>query len=324
MQKDVNTLNSITSETLKTIFDIDHLKEYERPTLFKEGQVGFSVQRKYPEKKFRYIPPITKNREPDRVALIHVAYLRSRNSKVEAKQKQLPLFLSIGIFSRYLENHLDYDFKEDDCPTEESIQKSKSTPRPIDLEVYDEYVYDIESNTLQTTRGKIVAGAEILEAIYNKHCSSVHLLKGLGIRWKIGSRNILVKIIDVTIHVFKRVLNTAFGRTLKTSPTSTSILEPYSFDDTKPVKPDYINLFGYKASKNVIMTFSLTMILIYLIIRHFQIKFFFDILSNNIVSICAALLLLGILDHLVPKILLWCINKFNRLIIKVLLWKFRV
>ena len=215
MHKKNDEMSSMNTEKLAKIFGIDKLSnKYIEYTAFKDDTIGFSIQREYPD-NIRYKPPRTSDGRPDRVALIRVACIGPKKKAEKSAEYQTSIFLDIGLYSRYLSNHLDYNFNEADCPTEESVQNSKATPKPIDLQSSDEYVYEHRSKALQNARGEEVSGEKILDELFNKHCSTVHLLKGLSLRWRISSRNIFVKLIDLYIQFNKWLLKSLFGRSLE-------------------------------------------------------------------------------------------------------------
>jgi len=120
-----------TEEFLK-LFSIGNGSSYSSPTILTDRKVGFSIRRNYP-KDIRYIPPKTKDGKDDTVALIHIVYTHPTESKGEFDSHRVPIMVEIGTHSLYRANHFDYDFNDPDCPTEESLHVSKSTPQPIAL-----------------------------------------------------------------------------------------------------------------------------------------------------------------------------------------------
>lgn len=319
MPETASDVESMNAERLKEIFQIDCITDrYIEYTPLKDTQAGFSIIREYPT-NIRYYPPRTSEGKPDRVALILVVY---RRTKKETSKTEIPVFLSISLYSRYFSNHFDYNFDDTNCPTKKSIKKSKSTPKPIDLESVDEYVYDHQSNTLLTTNRKIASGAQILDTLFRKHCNTVHLLKGLKLRWKLGSKKLSIIIFDSLIQFGKWLLKAPFGRILEPTSTSAGILQPYKMDDMKLVKTESFNLLGYKASKNVTITFSILVVAIYIIAHLFNIKFLLDILSNKITGVCVAFVVFWMLDYPVPYMILLCINSSIHWKVRHLLMKF--
>ena len=131
-----------TAEDLKQAFDIDAHTKYEKFNPLKKD-VGFSVQRSYPQ-NCKYSPPVNKDGVPDTYALIFVLYEPNRLSSTNPKI--IPISAKVSVLSRYISSHGDYDFKDANCPTEESIEASKKPPRPVELAADDMYAYDHEQD----------------------------------------------------------------------------------------------------------------------------------------------------------------------------------
>jgi len=314
------------AEQLKIIFEIDRISDkYIEYIPFKDANVGFSVKREYPI-NIRYTPPKTKDGKPDTVALIFVFYGYGVNLAKKEQQNKIPLFLSITTYSRYLSNHFDYDFNEENCPTKDSLQESKSTPKPIGLESLTEYVYDHGTNTLRDSENQKLTGEQILDNLFNEHCNTIHLFKGLALRWKMGSRDRVVKSCDFSVQIGKWILKTFFGRTLEPKDAFSGSLKIYLKEDMKLLKTESIDVYGYKASKNVIITFVSLILIGYIAAYKIPIKseLLHNMMSNNLVMICFALFSLWLLDHVIPYMSLKIINGLIRLKVKVAFIKFKV
>ena len=135
-------------EDFKRLFEIDRLSDkYEHYTPLKDTKVGFSVQRKYPN-SIRYRPPVTKEGSPDVFALIHVFCLHPHESANTIFPERIPVVLKITSHSRYLNNRWDYDYADPECPTKESFELSRQSPKPVPLEELDEYFYDSNQGIL--------------------------------------------------------------------------------------------------------------------------------------------------------------------------------
>lgn len=109
------------------VFKLNEDSRYERATNLLNEKIGFSVQRTYPP-EFRYKPPKLKNGEPDTVALIYVSYDYPRTNVENEGSQLVPVAFRIVKHSRYIAQHFDYNFEDEDCPTEESVLGSKVTP----------------------------------------------------------------------------------------------------------------------------------------------------------------------------------------------------
>lgn len=301
-------------EQLKRIFGLDKLtNKYIEYIAFKDTKVGFSVKREYPP-TIRFIPPKTIDGKSDVLALFHIVYNEPADSKKE-KTRKVPIFLSVTPFSRYLSSHWDYNYDDKDCPTEDSVQKSKTTPKPIGLESFDEYVYDHGSNTLRDSKNKELTGEQILDNLFNTHCNTIHLFKGLALRWKMGYRDRVVKLCDFLVQIGKWMLKALFGRTFEPKDAFSGSLKIYLKEDMKLLKTESIDVYGYKASKNVIITFASLVLVSYIVAYKLSIRseLIHNMMSNNLVMICFALFFLWLLDHVLPFVFLKMINGLIRL-----------
>ena len=170
-------------------FGLDARPEYVEVTSFTKG-IGFSVQRAYPDKsKFKPPPPPPTKRkgEPDSYAMIGIVYEPSRSSA--NRSQVVPVSAKVSVFSRYVSKHWDYNFDDDNCPTEESVIASKKTPKPVELSAFDEYAYDHEQNSFIDVDGNPIDGMSIIDGLYDSHIATVDKFKGMVFRWKLASRN---------------------------------------------------------------------------------------------------------------------------------------
>jgi hypothetical protein len=110
-------------------------KEYFDLTKFREPHVGFSVQRRYPP-NVRFAPAVLRTGEPDTVVLLHVVLEIDR---IDSASSRIPILVRASKFSQYLSNHFDYDFSNNDSPTEESLKASRNSPQPIDIVLTEEF-----------------------------------------------------------------------------------------------------------------------------------------------------------------------------------------
>lgn len=318
-----NSDNRIDTNTLKDIFRINDLSDkYKEYILLKDTHAGFQVIREYPG-NIRYKPPLKKDGSSDRVALIQISFIFSKREQ-EKKDNKIPIFTSIHLFSRYLSKHLDYEFDDEDCPTKDSIEKSKRTPKPIDLESFDEYEYDLESNNLQTKKGEIITGEELLDKIFDEHCNTIHRFRGLKFRLKLSFQSIIINICSFKIEFLVKILKNLFGRTLESAESPRGTLFAYRREDLILEKTEAFELFGYKTSKNVILVFSTIAIIIYLLSIFIHKKLFDNMTSNNLIAVCGTIVSLWILDHLFPLIILFFLNLFIKIRRRFLFLKVRI
>jgi hypothetical protein len=272
-------------------------------------RVGFSVRRNYP-KHIRFSPPKLRNGSDDVVAVTQVVYNYPDYMHEPKDKTKVPIFIKIFSFSIYLQKHFDYDFSDENCPTEESVLLSKSTPQPIDLEAENEFYYDEIHDKFFNKKGKIFTGKEILNFLFEQHCNTVHLFKGFKLRFKINFHNRIFISIGSLIEALKWMLKVCFGRQLTSDELGAGMLRTYKKEDMKLLKTDSIDIFGYKSSKNVIVTYSVLVIISYLFLYFKKIKspFFLAIASHNILTVTTSIIALVLLDHLCPFLFFLIIN----------------
>ena len=228
-----------TEDFLK-YFDFTKSDGFERVTKLIDTKVGFSVQKKYPN-NFRFYSPKYKDGSDDIVAIIHVIYKHPDESIENIESKKAPIFLTIYPFSRYRSKYFNYNFSDPNCPTEESLERSKKTLTPIDLEDLDEYYFDHEKMNFFNSKNQQKSGNEVLEEIYNKHCDTVHLLKGFKFRFKIQTRSIIVSILKMKIDFLIKILKHGFGRTLDERKNYSSLLSSFRRSDLKKLTTDSLH-----------------------------------------------------------------------------------
>jgi hypothetical protein len=86
------------------------------------------------------------------------------------------------------------------------------------------------------------------------------------------------------------------------------------------LKTESFDVFGYKASKNVIVTFSLLILAGYTLFHFTGMSFPYltGITNNSLLALAFGIVIISFLDHILPKIFLWLINWLNKLRWKLL------
>ena len=274
--------------------------------------IGFSIQRPYPETS-KYSQPVTQDGVPDTYALISIKY-----GPVQLNSKpahRIPISVGVFVHSRYISKHLDYNFTDKECPTEESVLASKRTPRPIDLTSFNEYFYDHQIDVFVDNKGKIIEGIKIINDLYELHLATVDKFKGLVLRWKMASVYKTAILCRPLSDLFKWLLKIICGRTFEPNDDMRGIWAEYRQEDLKLLKTERIDVFGYKASKNVIVTFCVLLLSLYVSFYSFGYspRFLKGVVKNNLLSFAFAVLAISILDHIVPRILFYFVNLMIRL-----------
>jgi len=297
------------TEEFSSLFDTIE-SEYYDPIDFKDSKVGFSIKRNYPD-NIRYKPAAKKDKKPDNVVTIWVGYTHTQETSKNIDLNKVPLWICVANFSLYRTNHLDYDFNDSNCPTEVSLEQSRLTPKPIELEYNNEFFYNHGSNVFINESGNIITGIDILNRAYSDHCDTVHRLKGLKLRLKLSAQSKVSGLLSLTIYFLRYILKTAFGRTLEVEEDNFSAhFYGYNKSSLKKLNEDSLNVFGYKAAKPVIIVFCSAIIIICLIIHTFNIScgYLARIVSSNVLSISHGILLLWLLDAVMPNLIFFLIN----------------
>lgn len=305
----MNKRNFDNVDDFLSLFEIDK-SVYAKPVILSDRKIGFSIKRNYPE-DIRYKPPKNKKNEDDTVALIHVVYAHPSEFKGSFDPKKVPIILRIGPHSLYLSNHFDYNFDDENSPTEKSLTESKSTPKPIALDYLDEIFFNHEEGVFFDNRNNKFTGNQLLDKIFEEHCNTVHALKGFKFRSQIRFKSIIIMIISWVISACPYILKNLFGRTIEEENVRlASVFEGYKDSDLKKLSTDSLNIFGYKASRSVIITFCFLVFIGYTIqyLFHPWPKYIVKIFSSNFFAITHTILFLWVLDVISPKILFRFLN----------------
>lgn len=298
-----------STEQFQEAFGLNQNNDYFGPVPLQDRKVGFSIKRKYPD-NIRYKPAIYENGEHDNVAALWVTYTHPEESRKPINAKKVPLGVRVAIMSRYRSKHYDYDFEDEESPTEDSVEKSLSTPKPIELEYPNEFFYDHERSSFIDNNGSEITGIEILNKVFDDHCNTVHWLKGLSIRFKLLAQSKGQGVISAIVTFLTFILKKVFGRTLEESDSVSALYHGYKFDDFKKLSEDSLNIFGYKAAKSVIVLFCAFIIAI----AYFRYSsgvtggYVGFVGKSNFLSVIHGLFLLWSLDIVVPIIVFWLIN----------------
>lgn len=293
------------SEELKQAFDLDGHPEYEDFILFEGKNIGFSVKRTYPP-DLPYQPPITKSKDPDTVALIRVAYNPDKFPQEKIDGKRVPIVIDISKHSKYGYNHFGYNHDDNDCPTAESLAESMQTPAPVGLGSIGEYFFDHEKNSLVNDMGSSMPGHKILDLIFSEHCSTT---SGVRRKWweSIAS---LAHASEAGIKFLKFLLRVAFRKGFSKKAFD---LRPYKKHEIITLEAKSLVIFGYTASKNVIMTYAVLVLIAHVInhltgwLTHPLIP---SVTGNTFLLLCFVLVTLPLLEHCGPLVLLAILNRF--------------
>ncbi len=299
-----------STEELINAFNVRSNPVYERITPLKDCKAGFSIQRKYPE-DIRYKPPKLRNGDDDTVALIHVIYEHpEENTKQQEQGSKVPLVVRIVKFSRYTATHFDYNFSDESCPTKESVEKSKLTPAPIELNYENAFYYNhADPQFYEITTGQALTGVEILEKVYTDHCDTVRL-KGVKLRLKLRSQSYGISFLNKLVRVLTKALTSLFGRTLDDSDSISVYFSGYKRENLKKLSTESITVFGYSTARRVIILFCLLVAssFTWYFLAGGNSTYLRTVFSNSFLSLAFSILIIWILDVIVPVLLLHMIN----------------
>jgi hypothetical protein len=302
-----------SSEEFITKIHLGELKEYFENKPIERG-VGFTTKRNYPY-DFRYKPPIGENNQPDVVAIIGIKYEPKR--KNPESPNLVPITVKISPHSRYISEHGDYDFDDKNCPSEKSIIASNKTAKPDDLISLNDYFFDHSIDSFVDLKRKPMQIKDLLDAEYRKHLETVHPFKGFSYRFKLKSRNKSIMLCEFIIIILKYFLKLTCGREfIITSENVLRTIWGYQPKDMQLLKTERIEVFGYKASANIIITFSFIVLFIFFIFQVFGIAaphWGKILITNNFLALTAGILTIHILENYLPSVFFTLIN----LIIKI-------
>jgi hypothetical protein len=300
----------------KSFFDPIHLDD---------SKVGFSIKRFYPD-GIRYKPAISqKSKKPDNVAALWVVYTHPDDSRKSVPESKVPLRIRIANMSLYRMKHWDYDFNDNDgdCPSKDSYEASAATPKPIDLDYPGEYFFNHIDNTFLDSKGNSISGLDILERVFQDHCKTVHLLWGLQLRIKLLAQDNFAGFLGVLKSVLIFILKHIFGRTIEDDDAMAGLFKMYRPEAMKKYTEDSLDIWGYKASKQVIVVFCTFAIISSYIRYKFEIKddYWSSVGASEFLSLIHGLFSVWFLDVIVPWLLFWIINFIIWLKTKVLFIK---
>ncbi|MEN6626667.1 MAG: hypothetical protein ABFD69_10615 [Candidatus Sumerlaeia bacterium] len=242
------------------------------------------------------------------LSLIKILY--NKNKIDPASPSLVPLTIEIMSFNEYLAEHPDYDFKDPKCPTESSITQSKKTPHPLDLYFYDEYFYNHQVNAFVNAAGNELSGIDILDYVFRCHVGTVDTWRGRFASLKMKTKSWKTQGCDFFVDASKKILR-LFGRTLEEKENVGLMWFSYPPEAMKLVVTERIDLFGYKASKTVILLFCSLVMVAFLLFR-FSIgaPATLKIIAHcNILALSATIVTIWILDDVVPELMRWFVNR---------------
>jgi len=280
-----------------------HPKKGDEFIIWKDDEihVGFSVLRDY-KKGIGFIPAVTRAGEEDTKALIKVGI-----RVCETPPKRIPVLLSASKHSKYLGSHFDINFKDKDAPTRTSLNKSKNSKQPVDLESRDEFTMEVNSGLFfRKKTNEIISIVELVDWIYDLYIKTISSGKGRILKVKINFKNVIcIKIVPKLIFYSKKFLS-FFGKEIEGDNTdfAVGLFKPYSFKKhikTKyPYSLPFFNVDYRVALSNILWVSVLLFVLWYFYFAKHNI--------NGIFSISLSVILIFIFEFAIPFFILTIIN----------------
>jgi hypothetical protein len=282
------------------------------PVILNDTSVGFSIKRDYPI-DIRYKPAIGQNtKTPDNIAVIWAVYTSPELTGAIVDLSKAPIRLRIALMSKYRTKHWDYNFddQQGDCPTKESLEASLATPQPIELFYENEYFYNHHKNSFIDNDGNLLSGSEVLNQVFQGHCDTVHLLKGLSLRLKLAWQSKFPGLLTLIIDLLTVILKQIFGRTIESSAVMAGIYLPYKRESFKKLDEDSIDILGYKASKHVVVIFCIVVIATsaYRYYNSIDYDYISSLEGKELLTLTHGILLLWLIDTIIPWVIFYTIN----------------
>ena len=179
---------------------------------------------------------------------------------------------------------------------------------------YD-YKYDHERDVFVTADGNVIDGMTIIDGLYDSHIATVDSIKGRLFQWKLTSRHKGVSFCEMVEEFLKWLIKIICGRTLKSDDTTRGIFDIFRLEDMKLLKTESIDVFGYKASKNVIVVFCILILFGYSFLHWTRLRssWLTSVANNSLLSLAFGILVISILDHILPICFLWVVNRLIKL-----------
>ncbi|MDO8803359.1 MAG: hypothetical protein Q7R35_02915 [Elusimicrobiota bacterium] len=292
-----------SSEFFK-IFGIDENSDYKTFLRLDDIKVGFSIQREYP-KDGRYKPPTLKDGTPDVIAIIHVAYNQEgAHPKIEITDERVPIRITVTWGSKWLANHVSYDFENKECPTKESIDISNKTPSPYHSSV--EGYFDHKQNKFILGTGENLEPKGLLDSVFENNLKAPSYL--FILRRK--SKNTVRDLNRILIKIARYFLELIWNWQIEDRISARNYLTGYLESEVIKQPRKELDLFGYKTSTETIVGFCCLIIITFLACHLLggSSPLLKSVLNNGFLTSICVLVALYIFDKVVPRLLLELIN----------------
>jgi hypothetical protein len=276
---------------------------YSDLTKLVDKYVGFSVQREYPA-GIAFKPALLPNGQPDSVALIHILI----DPELPTDGEKTLVRVRVSKFSKYLSNNFDYDFSDENCPTEESIKLSQASIQPEDLMLIREYFIAGSPAQLFDKSNMVIDGKGILDSAFQKHLETLRRLSTTQLRNR--ASKIEAKLLPLLGRLTRFMLVKIFGRQLVPDKEMKFLFYGYAPEDVRKISTESIKFFDYLVPKPVAILFCL-IIAIAFFCFHFlggSSSYLKAISQSSVLAATHGILVLALLNDVVPLLLRKALN----------------
>lgn len=189
---------------------------------------------------------------------------------------------------------------------------------PIELISEGEFYYNPESDSL-IYKDEPIKGLDLLKKVDGWHTKPTRFITGFILRTKLGFWREWISVFPIIfIWMLYLVSGDKVTRNLwervaeRRRSTDQSSQKPEKKESTK------LNLFGYMASQWALTVYSLLHLMIFLLVRRWDIhipEIISEIFSNNFLTVLYVIITLGFIDDLLPKVLKYLIHESTNLVI---------
>ncbi len=311
----------ITSQNFYNLFEIKD-EEIVKSIVWDIGpDIGFSILKKYPDKKL-FKPVKNNSGEDDSLMLIKVFIMRE-----VVKEGKVLVGLTISNVSQYkIENENiwfehQYEWGNHLCPTKESMEISKKSIEPINLEETNSYYLDIENKQFFDIKkpNQPIKGSTLIDKIYTLHLETISRTpKNFYFRARIKFYRILSNITEAIGKLLMRMLKSGFSKKLDNKYDSILFSKKINFEQRADSSAEdsifikYDELFYIHKP----IFFSLTTVLIFLyILKEYYSKdilhiidFFQKNKEDQVFFVSFIIFVMLAVNWLLPKVLLFLLN----------------
>ena len=273
---------------------------------------GFSIIRDYP-KNCGFIPAVNKTNKADTKVLIKIGY-----SEKDIKDNKVYLYPTVSKFSVYLEKHHLFDFNDQTGPTKESIDESKKSYQPVDLEEPQRYIFNIETEIITDLKKKVeVTLNNIADHLYEQHIGTIKGIRAssfkIRAKFKTQIWEALFNGTDTTEKALISINKLLFGKSLiKEGDSFEGLFKTYNYKNLVTIYPQAVPFFSsaFQISKACIFWIALTLLGIW--------KFTGSYLKsvrqmNDTYSVAIVILLVSVFDTVLPYFILFLTNQTVKL-----------